>query len=155
MPSILSWHRFIVDQIIGVFFHYFFGWRGYIYIRKLASICERNYRMIKDSIAESLEARGLYRRAASRWVDVMQTCVDDNDREWIRMHRNKCLKKRSCRRRVKKSLLTSTRLPERRSTVWELLSRMAKCSAFPLKRKRRGASVFSDILLNQIKPIVW
>ena len=70
MPSILSWHRFIVDQIIGVFFHYFFGWRGYIYIRKLASICERNYRMIKDSIAESLE-----------------------DREWIRMHRNKCLKK--------------------------------------------------------------
>lgn len=49
--------------------------------------------MIKDSIAESLEARGLYRRAASRWVDVMQTCVDDNDREWIRMHRNKCLKK--------------------------------------------------------------
>ena len=93
MPSILSWHRFIVDQITGVFFHYFFEWRGYIYIRKLASICERNYRMIKDSIAESLEARGLYRRAASRWVDVMQTCVDDNDREWIRMHRNKCLKK--------------------------------------------------------------
>lgn len=58
--------------------------------------------MIKDSIAESLKPVDCTRRAASRWVDVMQTCVDDNDREWIRMHRNKCLKKRSCRRRVRR-----------------------------------------------------
>jgi hypothetical protein len=49
--------------------------------------------MVKDGIAESLEARGLYRRAASRWIEVMQLCTDDADREWIRQHRNTCLKK--------------------------------------------------------------
>ena len=45
------------------------------------------------SIAERLEACGLYRRAASRWIEVMQRCLDDEDREWIRHHRNQCLKK--------------------------------------------------------------
>ncbi len=39
---------------------------------------------IRDSIAERLEACGLYRRAASRWIEVMQRCLDDEDREWIR-----------------------------------------------------------------------
>ncbi|MBO1997490.1 PerC family transcriptional regulator [Klebsiella pneumoniae] len=29
---------------------------------------------IRDSIAERLEACGLYRRAASRWIEVMQRC---------------------------------------------------------------------------------
>ncbi|MDR8310540.1 PerC family transcriptional regulator, partial [Acinetobacter baumannii] len=48
---------------------------------------------IRDSIAERLEACGLYRRAASRWIEVMQRCLDDEDREWIRHHRNQCLKK--------------------------------------------------------------
>ena len=42
---------------------------------------------IRDSIAERLEASGLYRRAASRWIE------NDDDREWIRHHRNQCLKK--------------------------------------------------------------
>ena len=36
---------------------------------------------IRDSIAERLEACGLYRRAASRWIEVMQRCLDDEDRE--------------------------------------------------------------------------
>lgn len=35
---------------------------------------------IRDSIAERLEACGLYRRAASRWIEVMQRCLDDEDR---------------------------------------------------------------------------
>ncbi len=48
---------------------------------------------IRDSIAERLEASGLYRRAASRWIEVMQRCLNDDDREWIRHHRNQCLKK--------------------------------------------------------------
>ena len=30
---------------------------------------------------------------ASRWIEVMQRCLDDEDREWIRHHRNQCLKK--------------------------------------------------------------
>lgn len=28
-----------------------------------------------------------------RWIEVMQRCLDDEDREWIRHHRNQCLKK--------------------------------------------------------------
>ncbi len=63
---------------------------------------------IRDSIAERLEACGLYRRAASRWIEVMQRCLDDEDREWIRHHRNQCLKRRNVRRRRKRSLPTST-----------------------------------------------
>ena len=37
--------------------------------------------MVKDSKAEELEAKGLYRRAAARWMDVMNRCAEDGDRE--------------------------------------------------------------------------
>ncbi|HII3073359.1 MULTISPECIES: PerC family transcriptional regulator [Enterobacteriaceae] len=48
---------------------------------------------VRDSKAEELEAKGLYRRAAARWMDVMQMCADDDDREWIKRHRETCLEK--------------------------------------------------------------
>ncbi|EKY0662439.1 TPA: PerC family transcriptional regulator [Citrobacter braakii] len=48
---------------------------------------------VRDSKAEELEAKGLYRRAAARWMDVMQMCTDDDDREWIKQHRETCLEK--------------------------------------------------------------
>ena len=49
--------------------------------------------MVKDSKAEELEAKGLYRRAAARWMDVMHLCAEDGDREWVRKHRDDCLVK--------------------------------------------------------------
>ncbi|WP_308455477.1 PerC family transcriptional regulator [Klebsiella pneumoniae] len=62
-------------------------------MRYRESIRGARWMRIRDSIAERLEACGLYRRAASRWIEVMQRCLDDEDREWIRHHRNLCLKK--------------------------------------------------------------
>lgn len=36
--------------------------------------------MIRDKKAEELEAKGLFRRAAARWLDVMAACTEDADR---------------------------------------------------------------------------
>ena len=49
--------------------------------------------MVKDSKAEALEAKGLYRRAASRWLEVMAQCTEDVDRDWIKDHRDDCMNK--------------------------------------------------------------
>ncbi|ENI4799275.1 PerC family transcriptional regulator [Klebsiella pneumoniae] len=47
--------------------------------------------MVKDSKAESLEARGLYRRAAARWMQVMLSSVNDAARERAKQRREHCL----------------------------------------------------------------
>ena len=47
---------------------------------------------MNDSKAEALEAKGLYRRAASRWAEVMTLCTDEEERECARRRRQKCLK---------------------------------------------------------------
>ncbi len=49
--------------------------------------------LVRDSKAEALEEKGLYRRAAARWMEVMQLCTDDGAREWIMRHREACLEK--------------------------------------------------------------
>lgn len=50
--------------------------------------------MVNDKRAEELEAKGLYRRAASRWLEVFDNCDSEAGREWIRSRRNQCLAKR-------------------------------------------------------------
>lgn len=50
--------------------------------------------MIRDSKAEALEAKGMYRRAASRWLEVFDQCDSEAGREWITKHRNECLERR-------------------------------------------------------------
>ncbi|WP_420095148.1 PerC family transcriptional regulator [Enterobacter cloacae] len=48
--------------------------------------------MVEDEVAQKLEAAGLWRRAASRWLDVMQHhALTDQQRDRIRQHRNYCL----------------------------------------------------------------
>ncbi|NUH56261.1 PerC family transcriptional regulator [Citrobacter portucalensis] len=49
--------------------------------------------MIRDSKAEALEARGLYRRAAARWADVMQLVNTDKEREQVAKRRAECIRK--------------------------------------------------------------
>ncbi|HED1420137.1 TPA: PerC family transcriptional regulator [Kluyvera georgiana] len=49
--------------------------------------------MISDSKAEALEAKGLYRRAAARWMEVMALCAEDDDREWVKQRNDACLTK--------------------------------------------------------------
>ncbi|AXM04510.1 PerC family transcriptional regulator [Escherichia fergusonii] len=47
---------------------------------------------MSDSKAEALEARGLYRRAADRWLDVMMLSTDADDRRQARQCRERCLR---------------------------------------------------------------
>ncbi len=48
--------------------------------------------MVEDKVAQKLEAAGLWRRAASRWLDVMQHHgLTDQQRDRIRQHRKYCL----------------------------------------------------------------
>jgi hypothetical protein len=47
--------------------------------------------MVEDEVAQKLEAAGLWRRAASRWLDVMQHHgLTDQQRDRIRQHRKYC-----------------------------------------------------------------
>ncbi|HBZ16803.1 MAG TPA: PerC family transcriptional regulator [Pantoea sp.] len=50
--------------------------------------------MVNDKKAEELEAKGLYRRAAYRWLEVFDQCDTESGREWLRNRRNECLAKR-------------------------------------------------------------
>jgi len=43
--------------------------------------------MVRDDKAEKLEQAGLYRRALSRWLIVLDGCKQDAQREWIIKHR--------------------------------------------------------------------
>ena len=46
---------------------------------------------VSDSVAEKLEAAGLWRRAAARWLVVMDRFeYTDVQREWIRQRRKYC-----------------------------------------------------------------
>ncbi|EAA4080444.1 PerC family transcriptional regulator [Salmonella enterica subsp. salamae] len=49
--------------------------------------------MVKDKKAEELESKGLYRRAAARWAEVMSLSNNERDRDWIAAHRKECLDK--------------------------------------------------------------
>ena len=49
--------------------------------------------MMHDSKAEALEARGLYRRAAARWAEVIMLANDDKAREQAAKRRAECIHK--------------------------------------------------------------
>ena len=50
-------------------------------------------RTISDATAEKLESRGLWRRAARRWQDVMITLQEDRHRELAAMRARECIRK--------------------------------------------------------------
>lgn len=45
---------------------------------------------VRDVLAEELERKGMYRRAASRWLVVLEQCADEKDREWVALRRVHC-----------------------------------------------------------------
>ena len=46
---------------------------------------------VKDAVAESLEAAGMWRRAATRWLAVMNSPTNTTAQlEWLRMRRTYC-----------------------------------------------------------------
>ncbi len=96
---------------------------------------------IRDSIAERLEACGLYRRAASRWIEVMQRCLDDEDR--VDPSPSQSVSEKAQRPPApKESLPTSTGRRKRLNIVWALRSPMAKHSDCPAKGKRPPSNAF-------------
>lgn len=46
---------------------------------------------MKDNKAEYLEAKGFYRRAAARWMQIMLSCTNDAGREKAKERREHCL----------------------------------------------------------------
>ncbi|RSW41789.1 PerC family transcriptional regulator [Klebsiella aerogenes] len=46
---------------------------------------------VADKLAESLENAGLYRRAATRWLQVFFECLSDSERSWVSRRRLFCL----------------------------------------------------------------
>ncbi len=56
--------------------------------------------MIRDKRAEELESRGLYRRAAARWADIMAKCAGDEEWKQAKRRHEACLR-RSKRPEVK------------------------------------------------------
>lgn len=49
--------------------------------------------MLHDHVAECLEKKGLYRRAAERWAKVMVQLSDDQKRKVAAQKRAECLRK--------------------------------------------------------------
>ncbi|WP_404317362.1 PerC family transcriptional regulator [Klebsiella oxytoca] len=48
--------------------------------------------VVNDMLARKLEAAGLWRRAADRWLEVMLSYgLSDTQREWVRRRRKRCL----------------------------------------------------------------
>lgn len=48
--------------------------------------------MVEDEVAQKLEDAGLWRRAAARWLDMMQHHgLTDQEREWVCLRRKHCL----------------------------------------------------------------
>lgn len=45
----------------------------------------------RDAVAEALESAGLYRRAARRWLEVLDRCGDSEERAWLAARRCQCL----------------------------------------------------------------
>ncbi|ENM1809130.1 TPA: PerC family transcriptional regulator [Klebsiella variicola subsp. variicola] len=43
--------------------------------------------------AKELEDKGLYRRAATRWGELMAKTYDDSEREWFKRKKDECIEK--------------------------------------------------------------
>ncbi|EAA8761672.1 PerC family transcriptional regulator [Salmonella enterica] len=47
--------------------------------------------VMSDAVAEALETAGFYRRAARRWLEVLDRCCDSEERAWLAARRSQCL----------------------------------------------------------------
>lgn len=46
--------------------------------------------MVKNRTAENLEKKGLWRRAATCWLSIMDHCHTAEEQDWVRRRRNYC-----------------------------------------------------------------
>ncbi|QJF16079.1 PerC family transcriptional regulator [Phytobacter diazotrophicus] len=75
--------------------------------------------MISDSKAESLEAKGLYRRAAARWSAIMHSCMDDKERDMAKRRSDECAAKAK-----RAAVVTATDFSGLRQAATETQNRM-------------------------------
>lgn len=47
--------------------------------------------VVKNRTAENLEKKGLWRRAATCWLSIMEQCHTAEEQDWVRRRRNYCL----------------------------------------------------------------
>ncbi|HAT1685254.1 TPA: PerC family transcriptional regulator [Klebsiella oxytoca] len=57
---------------------------------------ERSGEVTGDAVAMALEQAGLYRRAARRWLEVLDSCSSGEVCDWLAARRHQCLV-RACR----------------------------------------------------------
>ena len=79
--------------------------------------------MIHDSKAEALEARGLYRRAAARWAEVIMLANDDKAREQAAKRRAECIHK-------------AARPPARQDNFGEMRKTISRAFKHPTKHTK-------------------
>ena len=100
--------------------------------------------MVNDRKAEELEAKGLYRRAATRWQEVMLLCTEDDDREWVKQRHDMCLDN------VKRPPVKAENFGDLHKAVTETQHRMGIAqpngNAFRLNggKKQRQATIVGD-----------
>lgn len=111
--------------------------------------------MIHDSKAEALEARGLYRRAAARWAEVIMLANDDKAREQAAKRRAECIRKAA------RPPARQDNFGEMRETIsrhmpgWDYISPMVRHSGNTLDRKiavSDGGRDFSRLFCASKKP---
>ncbi|EDT8758865.1 PerC family transcriptional regulator [Salmonella enterica subsp. enterica serovar Braenderup] len=94
--------------------------------------------MIHDEKAEKLEQAGFYRRAAVRWLTVLDNCRDAISREWVTRHRLWCLQQAETRRP-----LTDT-FGDVRKAATELQKSLTSSPTFALRDSGGGFPLVGD-----------
>lgn len=75
--------------------------------------------MIYDDKAEKLEQAGLYRRAAARWLTVLDQCRDVSSREWIARRRRWCIEQAETPRPLTDTFGDVRRPPRNYRKAWD------------------------------------
>lgn len=65
--------------------------------------------MVHDDKAEELEAKGLWRRAANRWGELLKQVASDEARQYVTERRTACIRKATITRESERDLICAIR----------------------------------------------
>ncbi|BDO94592.1 transcriptional activator [Escherichia coli] len=65
--------------------------------------------MVHDDKAEELEAKGLWRRAANRWGELLKQAASDEARQYVTERRTACIRKATITREPERDLICAIR----------------------------------------------
>ncbi|EFH3743017.1 PerC family transcriptional regulator [Escherichia coli] len=75
--------------------------------------------MLKDDKAEKLELMGLYRRAATRWTEVMLSAETDKERDEALLRHQECIRKLTCQPRMQETRMDVNEIKEAIKQTYE------------------------------------